>query len=253
MFLSSLDQSAKIMPIENSKARRNLKQRKYFKGLSEDQKNKIREKNRKCSRMRKAELLSKAEKIREQNRIRQLAANVHKHMPRNPMDYLLVAEHIYNNRHRYANCIETDETGNITQLLSVGEIEETEKKKSLEGSKEDVSKCKEVNKNLRTLSYLKKQNRRSDHQKLANALIKKYGTYRKISIAAGAPIKTVHSVCKPSVKKIHKSTEWAKQRKQEFVNFLMQDTISYSSACKRHAKKRFLHYTLDDLYEKYLE
>ena len=59
-----------------------------------------------------------------------------------------------------------------------------------------IKDCKEVNKKLCTLDYLKK-----------HALIKKYGTYRKLSKMAGTPIKTVHSAFQPCIGKIHKGTE----------------------------------------------
>ena len=51
----------------------------------------------------------------------------------------------------------------------------------------------------------------------------------------------------------HKSTELSELREKEFVNFMMQDTITFSSSCKRYADKRFMLDTWSETYKKYLQ
>ena len=40
-------------------------------------------------------------------------------------------------------------------------------------------------------------------------------------------------------------------KREEFINFLMQDTVSYSFPCKKYAGKRFLMHTWKDIYKMY--
>ena len=42
-------------------------------------------------------------------------------------------------------------------------------------------------------------------------------------------------------------------RRNEFVNFLIQDTVTYSTSCKWYAGKKFLIYTWQKTHEMYLE
>ena len=69
----------------------------------------------------------------------------------------------------------------------------------------------------------------------------------------GIPLKTLHDWCTEPKECEHKSTSKANMKKEEFHNFLMQDTISYSHPCKRYSGKKFLLHTLDEVYKRYEE
>ena len=70
---------------------------------------------------------------------------------------------------------------------------------------------------------------------------------------AGIPLKTIHDWCSPPKAKKHKGTSRANLKRQEFTNFLMQDTISYSHPCKKYAGKKFLMHTWNEIYKCYAQ
>ena len=78
-----------------------------------------------------------------------------------------------------------------------------------------------------------------------------YGSYRNISQISGIPLKTVHCWC--SILKIrqHKGTSHAAMKREEFTNFLMQDTVSYSHSSQKYAGKKFLLHTWNEIYKIY--
>ena len=62
------------------------------------------------------------------------------------------------------------------------------------------------------------------------------GSYRDITKSTGIPLKTVHQWCSEPKEQQHKGTSRA-LLKEEFTNFLMQDTVTYAHPCKRYAGK----------------
>ena len=80
-----------------------------------------------------------------------------------------------------------------------------------------------------------------------------YQTYRSLSSMSGISLKTVHGWCSlPKVKK-HKGSELLKLRKQEFEQFLLQDSISYCHPSKKYAGKKFLRDMMEITRQKYLQ
>ena len=69
---------------------------------------------------------------------------------------------------------------------------------------------------------------------------------------SGIPLKTVHEWCAVPKERQHKATIRANMKRDEFINFLMQDTIMYSHPCKKYAGKKFILHTWDEIYKRYL-
>ena len=70
---------------------------------------------------------------------------------------------------------------------------------------------------------------------------------------SGISLKSVHTWCSRPKQKIHKSSQIANARKQEFKGFLLQDSISFEHPGKKYAGKRFLRDTLEVTRQKYLQ
>ena len=100
---------------------------------------------------------------------------------------------------------------------------------------------------------MKKQNRIREQQILVQKLKEEKGSYRKIAAVSGIALKTIHNWCSVPKLRVHKGTERRKLHQEEFINFLMQDTVTYCHPCKRYAGKRFLMTTWDETYKKYLQ
>ena len=182
--------------------------------------------------------LSTDEKVREQNRIRQLAFKVRERMPKDYKSFVLIAAHLVKNAHRYYA------------------PQEIENMKSEEGEPKSVDKCNEcivVNRQLREIRTLKRQNRIREQQKMVSALKEEKGSYRTIASIAGIPLKTVHEWCAEPKERMHKGTSRANLKKAEFINFLMQDMITYSHPSTRYADKKFLMNTWAEVYQRYLQ
>ena len=162
-------------------------------------------------------------------------------MPKDYRTYSLVAAHLVKNAHRYYPAEET--------TLFEDSIKcETDKKQM-----EEEDNCKVVNKCLREIRTLKRQNRIREQQNMVKELKERHGSYRCISRAAGIPLKTVHEWCSEPKNRQHKATSRAKLKKDEFINFLMQDTITYSDSCKRYSGKRFMLHTWEEVYKRYMK
>ena len=187
-------------------------------------------------------------KVREQNRIRQLAHKIRQKMPKDRRTYFLVAAHLVKNVNRCRKADPSDVKEEFCQSFIKHE------EKSFEESTDDVvSECRELNRKLREIQTLKMANRIREQQLLVVETKKIFGSYRKLSAVAGVPLKTVHQWCALPKERKHRSTEKAKLRREEFINFLMQDTVTYSHPCKKYAGKRFLLDTWDEIYKRYLE
>ena len=114
-------------------------------------------------------------------------------------------------------------------------------------------KCKDINKLLHEIHTLKRQNRIKEQQDHVIKVKDKFGSYLEISKLSGTPLKTVHQWCSEPKDRKHKATARAELHKNEFTNFLMQDAITYTSACKKYAGKRFMISTWEEVYKKYTQ
>ena len=181
--------------------------------------------------------MSVEDKVREQNRIRQAAYKAREKMPKDYKSFCLVTAHLIRNAHRY---------------YGADEVKNEEMKVTKEENEEETETIT-VNKILREIRTLKRQNRIREQQQKVILLKDQFGTYRSLSTKAGVPLKTVHEWCSEPKCRENKATSRAKLKKAECINFLMQDTISYSHPGQKYAGKRFLMFTLNEIYEKYLQ
>ena len=192
--------------------------------------------------------LSPEEKIKEQNRIRQCAYKLRGKMPKDLKTFMLVASHLIKNAHRYWD-VDRDEA----QKIKIEAEEEIGKiNTEVYSQTKETSLCIEVNKKLREIRTLKRQNRIREQQNQVEKLKAEIGSYRNLVKVSGVALKTVHDWCSEPKERIHKAVSRSKLKQEEFVNFLMQDTITFSSSCKKYAGKRFLVDTWAEVYKKYL-
>ena len=196
----------------------------------------------------KKRLLSTEDKIKEQNRIRQLAFKAWDKMPKDFKSFCLVAAHLVKNAHRYWEIGK----GNVTKIKSEAE-QEIWSKDIVAVSETSTTECIDVNKVLREIRNLKRQNRITEQQILVTKLKEKYPTYRQLSKASGTALKTLHDSCCVPKERKHKATARSKLRQKEFVNFMMQDMITFSSSCKWYTGKRFMLDTWSEVFKKYLQ
>ena len=195
------------------------------------------------SQMKKSSEVTTKDKVKQQNRIRQLAFKACERMPKDYKSFCLVTEHFLKNAHRYWNIGEEE-----ARKIKIEAGNEVGKKSDDAQSVTVSNECIEVNKALRTIQALKKQNRIQEQQDLVVKLRAGVGSYQDISKCSGTALKTVHEWCSTPKDRIHKLTSKANLHKEEFVNFLMQDTITFSCSSKRFAGKRF---TVDTWGQKY--
>ena len=210
--------------------------------------------------------ISTEEKTKQQNRIRQMAFKTCKKMPKDYKSFCLVTAHFMKNAHHYWNICQEE-------AIKIKNEAEHEVGKKMDVMASPATECIEVNKALRVIHTLKRQNRIREQQCLVLKLRENVGSYRDITKASGTALKTVHEWCLVPKTREHKATSMAKLRKEEFVNFLMQDTITFSSPAKkeefvnflmqdtitfsspakRFAGKRFMVDTWAEIYKKYLQ
>ena len=96
-----------------------------------------------------------------------------------------------------------------------------------------------ANKQLREVSHLKSKNCVVEQQQHVGDLMQKFHSYQNLSSVSGIPLKTVHSWCTPHKNRTHKASELSRKWKQEYVQFLMQDSISFAHPSKKYAGKCF--------------
>ena len=193
---------------------------------------------------------SAEEKVKEQNRIRQLAFRARDKMPKNYDSFCLVVAHLVRNAHRYYNIEEVDKGIIESQTVKKGTGSEYSKQVTTEN---EDNECMNVNKKLREIRTLKRQNRIREQQSLVQKLKEGKGSYRKISAISGVALKTIHEWCAEPKAREHKGTARKILKQEEFTNFLMQDTITFCHPCKRYAGKRFLMSTWEETYKQYLK
>ena len=214
-------------------------------------------------------------KSKEQNRILQLAFKARDKMPRDYETFQQVAAHLVRNAHHYYKSDESMQSQpkmeTIKEKVKCEEVmgEEikienvkTEMKTELDTKCTDsiirnnnecpAMKCKDINKVLREIKTLKRQYRILEQQELFMKLKQSVGSYRAISADSGIPLKTLHSWCSVPKERKNKATYKANLRREEFVNFLMQDTISFTNPCKRYSGKRFMLHSWDEVRCRYL-
>ena len=189
------------------------------------------------------------EKVKEQNRICQLAYRAREKMPKDYKSFCLVAAHLVKNAHRYfaAEAIQNEVKVEGNHIPGGFDDCRTVKNESIEDA------CKDVNRKLREIRTLKRQNRIREQQSMVNTLKVVRGSYRKIAQLSGIALKTVHEWCAKPKCREHKGTTRKKLKQEEFTNFLMQDTVTFAHPCKKYAGKRFLMGTWDETYKKYLQ
>ena len=207
---------------------------------------------------------SSEDKTKKQNRIRQMAFKIRKKMPKDYNSFKLVLDHLVKNTPRYYKTdvevkLAEDETGlkkeEICEDIVKKEIIESDVKPDIrcddvKVKSADVS-CMAINKKLREICSLKKQNRIKEQQQLVTNLKHEVGVFREISRLSGVSLKTVHDWCSLPKEHTHQAKAKAEIRKQEFTNFLMQDTITYSHPGKRYSGKRFMMFTWSELQKRY--
>ena len=158
--------------------------------------------------------------------------------------FCLVAAHLLRNSHKYFKQDKPSEMQ--VHILEEKTVTESIKQKVIED-------FKDTNKKLHVIGDLKDKNRVSEQQQLVQELKEQYPTFRQISATSGVPLKTVHSWCSLPKKTEHKAMELANKRRQEFEQFLIQDSISFEHPSKKLSGKRFLRDTLEVTRQKYLQ
>ena len=110
-----------------------------------------------------------------------------------------------------------------------------------------------MNRLLHEIRTLKRQNRIIEQQAIVVKLKEKYWSIQSNINDFRHSIKNCASVVFHSQGKELKGTSRAKLKKAEFINFLMQDTISFSNPLQKVCWKTILLHTWDDIYRTYLE
>ena len=149
-----------------------------------------------------------------------MALKARNSMPKDYSSFCLVAAHLVKNAHRYWKSDISDQE--VVECM------------------DEDNETKLVHKSLMQICTLKRQNRISEQQAYVTKLKDNFGSYRNIAQLSSIPLKTVHEWCMLPKDKKHKGTSRAALRRNDFVNFLMQNTVTYSSPCKKFAGKRFL-------------
>ena len=173
----------------------------------------------KTHELKMPQLSSDQSKVREQNRIRQIAFKVRQKMPKDYKSYKMVAEHLLRNADRYKNvqgevgcndaemkkeeicksCVKMEfssrEKSSAEEESCTNEILKTEESVTLKKTATVEATCESVNKILREIKCLKKQNSITEQQEKFFQLKNKISTYREIARMAGVAIKSVHDWC----------------------------------------------------------
>ena len=189
------------------------------------------------------EQMNPEEMKRLDNRVRQWASKMKQNIPKDHGVFCLVLKHLLRNAHRPYG------------LSSPSEIQKSvlcDDKVSDEMKQNICEKFKELNRKVRFLGEMRKKNRLVEHRQCADELLREYKTFSNISKLSGISLKTINTWFSTPTPKVHKATELSRLRKEEYERFLQQDTISYPHPCKKHAGKRILRQTIDDLREIYV-
>ena len=163
-------------------------------------------------------------------------------MPKDYKSFVLVATYLAKNAHRYYSADDLKE-------VKKEENETTQQTKDTSSSSD--LKCRDVHQQLTIIRTLKCQNCICEQQEKVSKLKEVYGSYRDNSRIIGIPLKTVHGWCASPKDRIHQGTERSKLKRDEFTNFLMQDTISYSHPGQKYSGKKFLMHMWNEIFKRY--
>ena len=184
------------------------------------------------------------QKNRIHNKVRQWSLKARDSLPTDHGIFCLVVSHLLKNAHRYFNLEKP--TDIQTFLLSDQNVSEVTKS-------DMIGKFHEANKKIRQAGDLKCKNRISEQQKIVSELRDEFHTYRNMASVSGISVKTVHIWCALPKKRIHKASALSKLRREEYEEFLLQDTISFAHPAKKFAGQRFLRDTVEETRKKFLE
>ena len=187
--------------------------------------------------------LSPADKCKLNNRIRQVALRVRGHFPNDHSMFVLVAAHLLRNAHQYFGLSKPSQLQ--SKILQSKAISDKTKNKIIED-------FKEANKKVRGVRTLKYQSRVTEQSAKVDELKQTYGSYRSIADASGIPVKTVYKWCSKPKDKQTKRIELANLRRQEYEQFLMQDSVSFPHPCKKYSGNRYLRHTIAETRKIYL-
>ena len=184
-------------------------------------------------------------KSRIHNRVRQWSLKARESLPKDDHGlFCLVVGHLLKNAHRY---FKLDGVSDFQHhILEEKSISDITRQKIMDD-------FKNANQKIREIGHLKCKNRLAEQQECVSQLKKSFHSLRNISFMSGVSLKTIHNWCSLPKGKIHKSTALSKMRKQEFENFLLQDSMSFAHPSKKFAGKRFLRDTLEVTRRRYLQ
>ena len=154
-------------------------------------------------------------KNRINNRVRQWALKARNNLPKDHGMFCLVVSHLLKNAHRYFQI----ENPSQFQWHLMEPISESAKS-------ELFQEFKEANRDIREIGSLKSKNRLKEHEELVGKMKRSYHSLWNISCISGISVKTVQKWCSCLKEKIHKGSNLSKLRKEEFQQFLLQDSIS---------------------------
>ena len=183
-------------------------------------------------------------KVRFNNRVRQCALKARQNLPDEHNLFCLVVSHLLKNSHRY---FKLDSPSEFQRHI----LEDRNLSKETQHTL--MEKFRKANKQIREVGTLKGMNRISEQQELVTELRTEFKSLRNIASVSGISVKTVQKWYAPPSKKVHKATALCNLRKEEFLNFLMQDKISFEHPSKKFSGKRFLRDTLEITRQKYLQ
>ena len=186
-------------------------------------------------------------------------------MPKDYKSFCMVAAHLVKNAHRYYNIEDSELKEEVISKVKQevdsedvpithgNDVKHSLKQKYAMQLGDDMDIDQIGSKMLRSIRALKKQNPVQEQQDLVTKLKELVGTYREIAKVTKTPLKTVHDWCKKPQERCHKGTARAMLKREEFTNFLMQDTVTYAHPCKRYAGKQFLLDMWEQIYQKYVQ
>lgn len=210
---------------------RNERTKRYRANLSPDSKAAMRASWRQAKQIKKVEEKLAAVRVTERNRVRKMAQRLKVSIPKDENLFTEVLLHIARSEERYQNA--KNKSPKAIEICLT------------------VSRCKAVNKTLRVIKTLRMQRRQSEQQRLVASLRLELGSYRNIATFAGSTVKYVHTICSVPKDKVHRATQRFLNKKDEFHQFLSQDSISFALPGKRYAGKRYLNGTWERVTEKY--
>ena len=180
-----------------------------------------------------------------QNRVRQKALRVREgeRLPSEYSMFVLVTYHLFKNSHRYFGFSQPSELQQ--KLIECNSISDETKQNVL-------ADFKEASRRIRDIGTLKSQNRVDEQQQRVKEIKNDFGSLRHISSITGVSLKTVAKWCTVPTASVKKRVELSKLRREEYEEFLNQDSISFAHPCKKYDGRRYLRYTMAETRKLYL-